>query len=152
MTAPVHSDPVWVDDVQDGLPHCGGTGELLSNPDYPNPQTEESWTCPGCDDCRQPAGHEREAPMSDHHPVDLDRLRQIAAELPRAAYPRPDMDRVHALEDEAAVILGRRTVRQAPEVVSACELTSLMHQALRAQVPKDLPSKLAAITIPGRAA
>lgn len=34
---------------------CGGTGEIVKNPSYPDPQTEESWPCPGCPECTTPA-------------------------------------------------------------------------------------------------
>lgn len=63
-------------------------------------------------------------------PDTTQRLREIAAELPRAAYLNPNLDHVHALEDEAATLLGKRTVRQATDVVSACELWRALQAAI----------------------
>jgi hypothetical protein len=54
------------------------------------------------------------------------RLNEIRGELHRAAYPAANVDLLHALEDEAATLLGVRTARQAPEVVTNCQLYRLI--------------------------
>jgi hypothetical protein len=95
----------------------------------------------------------RTTPMSTPAAPNTDRLREIAQQLPHAAYPNPDWDLVHALEDEAATLLGKRTVRQATDVVSGRELYALLQRAIKPTMPPQavpLPPAIAAIHVPTR--